>query len=209
MSVQILLRKKSAIVKIAHLLRAGQIVAAPTETAYGLLAKATSVRAVRRVVKIKGREPGKPIALVAADIKMVRHYFRMSKVEQRLAEKFWPGPLTILLKPKKKFPHYVVGQAGLVGVRVPGAQWLRQLITAVKVPLTATSANRSGEAASYTSAAVKKNLAARGLKFLVDGGSLKRRPTSTVIRVRRGNAQIIRRGAVDIFKLKRVINLNI
>ena|SRR3989338_9946303 len=204
----IVLRKNvKAIINLSSLLYQGQVIAAPTETAYGLMADATNRRALAQVVKIKGREPGKPIALVAADEKMVRRYFQMTNTEKRLAKKFWPGPLTLLLRPKQSLPVSVTSPRGLVGVRVPGDSWLRQLITAVNKPLTATSANRAGGPTPYTPAAVKTALARRGLKYLVDAGRLKPRLVSTVIRLAGNEILIIRPGAISESKLRLVYRL--
>jgi len=192
---------------LCRLLRVGEVVAAPTETAYGLLVDATNARAVRQVVKIKGREQGKPIALVASSLRMVKRYFRMTSSELRLANKFWPGPLTLLLKPRRKFPEVIQGSHGLVGVRVPGSVWLRRLVLTANVPLTATSANRAGGVTIYTPTAVRRALGARGLKFIVDGGRLKVRPTSTVARINKDVLEILRPGAVSSERLKRVVKL--
>jgi L-threonylcarbamoyladenylate synthase len=198
-------RSTRHIIELRNQLRKYIVVAAPTETAYGLLADAVSSVAVVRVVKLKGRERGKPIALIAPSLAMVRRYFRLSKAEQRLAKKFWPGPLTLVLKPKKRFPRAVTGAGGYVGVRVPKDAWLRKLVTAFGKPLTATSANRSGKPALYSGSAVQKELGARGLRHLVDAGQLKRRPTSTVVRVRGSHLIVFREGAVPRAKLSRVL----
>ncbi len=200
-------KSTGAISKIGAFLSLGEVVATPTETAYGLLADSTNTKAVARVVKIKGREPGKPIALMAADLKMVCKYFLLASGELRLANKFWPGPLTLLLKPKRKFPAAVVGPGGLIGVRVPGDVWLRTLIIAVGKPLTATSANRAGARTPYSARAVQRALAARGLTHLVDAGRLRLRPTSTVVRVRGQSVAVVRPGAVSERRLQRALGV--
>ncbi len=198
-------RSTHSINELRDQLRNSAVVAAPTETAYGLLADATSERAVRAVVRLKGRSDKKPIALIAADLKMVRRYFRLTSGELRLAKKFWPGPLTLLLKPKRKFPRVIVGPGGYVGVRIPASAWLRKLITAYGKPLTATSANRAGGLTPYSATAVVRQLKPRGLKYLVDGGTLQRRSTSTVALVVGHRLTVLREGAIPRVKLKRVL----
>lgn len=203
----IILRKSAAIIPdLCRFLRAGEVIAAPTETAYGLLAEATNVKAVKQVARIKGREPGKPMALIAADLPMVRRYFLMSKNERLVARKFWPGPLTLLLRPRRQFSSAIQSR-GLVGVRVPGNVWLRRLISAVARPLTATSANPAGGATAYTLSAVRRSLGSGGLKYMVDGGSLPLRATSTVVRVKEGQLEILRPGAISKLKLYKILKL--
>jgi len=194
-----------AILELIPLFHAGQVVAAPTETAYGLLADATNASAVREVVRLKGRSEKKPIALVASDLAMVRRYFRMTKSELRLAKKFWPGPLTLLLKPKKKFPKPIIGAGGRVGIRVPRSVWLRSLLKRYGKPLTATSANRTGGQTPYSAVAVTRQLKSHGLSYLVNSGTLPSRPTSTVVLVSKDKFQLIREGAIPSSKLRRVL----
>lgn len=191
--------------ELRNLLRNSKVVAAPTETAYGLLADATSRRAVSKVVSIKGRELGKPIALVAAGIPMVSKYFKLSAHERLVAKNFWPGALTLLLLPRNKFPSQLKGQDGRIGVRVPKSAWLRKLVGTANMPLTATSANRAGAPTPYSAAAVARQLGARGLKNLVDGGRLRPRPTSTVMRISGRRLIIIRDGAISRARLERVL----
>lgn len=199
-------KSAAAIPNICRLLINGAVVALPTETAYGLAADAFSGRTIGQVIKLKGRERGKPIALMAADLKMVRQHFYLTSNELSLAKKFWPGPLTILLKPKRIFSKDIVSSAGLVGVRVPGDEWLRKLLSAVGRPLTATSANLAGKATPYTVALVKRALSKRGLKYLVNGGSLKHRKVSTVVSLRRGRLEIVRPGAVSAPRLEHMVS---
>lgn len=198
----------SSIAQLASLVRAGAIVAAPTETAYGLLADASNKRAVTAVVRLKGRESNKPIALVASDLRMVQRFFRMTMSDLCLAKKFWPGALTILLVPKRRWPKSVTGAGRRVGVRVPGNAWLRRLIKEAGTPLTATSANRAGGPTPYSAAAVVRQLGKRGLKHLVDGGALHHRSTSTIISLASGHLTVVREGAIIRARLMRVLRSN-
>jgi len=192
-------------VPLRNLLRNGTVVAGPTETAYGLLASAVNKPAVSEVVRLKGRNEHKPIALVAADLRMVQQYFRLSSDELRLAKKFWPGALTLLLKPRRKFPLAVIGISGRVGVRVPGSVWLRKFCAAVGVPLTATSANRAGASTPYSATEVISQLGRRGLRYIIDGGRLLKRPTSTVVLASRGTLTVVRRGMISQQRLHKVM----
>lgn len=190
---------------LIRFIKFGQVVAAPTETAYGLLADALDRRAVKAVVKLKGRNGRKPIALIAGSLAQVERYFHLSQTERQLAHKFWPGALTLLLKPRCKFSRALVGEGGRVGVRVPGVAWLRQLAQSCGRPLTATSANRAGGRTPYSTSAVVRQLSSRGLTHVVDGGVLPRRATSTVALLNRGTLTIVRAGAISEARLKRAL----
>lgn len=189
----------------ATALKAGKVVAAPSETAYGLFADALDANAVLAVAKLKGRRSPKAMPLVACSPDMVRRYFRLGKAEARLARRFWPGPLTLVLPTKGKFPKAVRAHDGTVGVRIPGSAWLRDLVRAVGRPLVATSANLAGGPTPYSAAAVRRTLVRRGLRYLVDGGKLKPRPTSTVAKVEQGRLKVLRDGAVPRRKLERML----
>ncbi len=192
---------KQSITKISKLLNQGAVVAAPTETAFGLLADALNKQAVAQIIKIKGRvkpsEKNKPIALIADNLKMVQKYFKLNKVELGLAKKFWPGALTILLKPKIKFPRSIIGPGNLVGVRVPDQAWLCKLIKMFSRPLTATSANIDSKPTLYNSRAVIRALGKNGLEYVVEG-SLRKSPTSTIVKVVNSEVIILRQGKVKI-----------
>lgn len=197
-------KSAAAIPNICRLLADGAIVALPTETAYGLAADATNNQAIQAVVRIKGRGPNKPIALLAANLSMVKKFFRPTRLEIKLMKKFWPGPLTILLKPKYKFSKYIIGPNKLVGVRVPGDKWLVKLLVNYGKPLTATSANLSGQTTLYAASMVKKSLNKKNLRYLVDAGPLVKKPTSTIVRLKKGKIEIIRPGAIPA---KKIINM--
>lgn len=204
-AVIILSKSSRDIVSLSRLLKSGTVVAAPTETAYGLLADSTNKKAIKGIVRLKGRRENKPVPLVAADLAMVRRYCQMTKNESRLAKKFWPGPLTLVLKAKKKFPCGVVAPDGTVGIRVSGSVWLRKISARLDKPLVATSANKAGGETTYSAQAVKRALSKQGLNYLVDGGALKKRPTSTVVRVQKDQLTIFREGTITRAQLMRVL----
>ncbi|MEK7537971.1 MAG: L-threonylcarbamoyladenylate synthase, partial [Patescibacteria group bacterium] len=141
-----------------HKLCRGEVIAYPTESFYALGADATNPRAIRQLFLVKHRARGNPIALIAADLRQVRKFFYLSAEELRLAKKYWPGALTMLLKPKRQIAVSALlglttpspllprrrGQAK-VGVRVPAHAGARRLAKNAGVPLTATSANISSQ----------------------------------------------------------------
>ena len=135
-------------------LRAGGVVACATETLFGLLANALDETAVERVCALKGRDPGLPIAVLlpdAAALSLIAE--AVPERVQRLAERYWPGPLTLLVPARAGVPSALTKQ-GKIGVRVPGPSPALELVRAFGGPLTATSANRSGQPAATTLAEV-------------------------------------------------------
>jgi len=198
MSVKVLSQSIKHIDDIVALLAVGEVVAAPTETAYGLLADVVNKRAVAKVIKIKGRELQNPLPLVAANLAQVKKYARLNKLELKLANKFWPGPLTLVLKTNYKFPLGIRTKDGTIGIRVPGSRWLRKLLLVYGKPLVATSANLAGQKTLYNPKKVMKHLHDGGLKYIVGQKSLLPKPTSTVARVVNNKIQILRAGAISV-----------
>ncbi|MFH1866960.1 MAG: L-threonylcarbamoyladenylate synthase [Patescibacteria group bacterium] len=181
---------------IAHLRRA-EVIAAPTETAYGLLADATCNRAVKKIFKLKRRTSQKSLALVVTDLTMAKKYGRFSKLALKLAKKYWPGPLTMIVPARGKLATGI-SKNGWVGMRISSYRWLRLLIKTFGKPLTATSANLAGKQNLYSAKKVVRQLARPGLKFIVDSGNLPRRPTSTVVKVDRQKIILLRAGPIKV-----------
>ncbi len=195
-------KKISDIDKLVVLLRVGEVVAAPTETAYGLLALAVAKKAVDKIYKIKGRELAKPCPIIISDLEVAMKYFYFSKVELILAKEFWPGPLTLVLKPRRSiWPKQVVNKQGKIGVRVPGSIWLRKVLSKIGLPLTATSANLAGQPTLFSYQAVVDLLAKKGLKFVVVGPKLKPKLTSTVVEVINNQPVVYRAGTITTKKI--------
>jgi L-threonylcarbamoyladenylate synthase len=180
---------------IAALL-AGELVVYPTETFYAIGADAFSSAALRRLFQAKGREPGRPVGLIAADTAMAFSVAREIPLEaRRLADAFWPGPLTIVMPARDGIADELAGPDG-VGVRVSPNQVARALSAGLGKPITATSANLSG-----TSPASKLDEARAGLgekvKVYLEGGQLTAPAPSTVVAVNSSGWKIVRVGAIS------------
>lgn len=131
---------------IAAALAGGAVAAYPTETYYALGAAAFSKKAVERIYRIKKREAGKALSVIAADLEMVRAIAGPWPPDLvALAGEFWPGPLTVVLPAAPAVPEFLTGPGRTIAVRIPPLYWLRALARALGEPLTATSANLSGE----------------------------------------------------------------
>jgi len=177
-------------------LRAGELVVFPTETFYGIAADPYSSVAMAKLFGIKGRDPNKPIALIAADTHMAFSVAKeISSVARILAEAFWPGPLTIVLPARAGLPHELIGPDGGVGVRVSPHPIAHALSEGLGRAITATSANRSGEAPATTLRAAREALGDE-VKVYLEGGTLHASAPSTVISCNGDGYRIIRAGAI-------------
>jgi L-threonylcarbamoyladenylate synthase len=186
----------AALEEAAAIIRAGGIVAFPTDTLYGIAADPFNAVAVRRVFDTKGRTAERALPLVAADIAQLEIQLGgLPELATRLAARFWPGPLTIVV-PAPETLEAVTAGIGSVGVRVPAHPVARALCRVAGGLLTATSANRSGSPSTADPAVVASTLADH-LDALLDGGVSPGGMPSTVVDVTTGDARLVRAGAVD------------
>ena len=177
-------------------LKAGELVVYPTETFYALGADAFSSTALRRLFRVKGREPGRPVGLIAADTAMAFSVAREIPIDaRRLAGAFWPGPLTIVLPARDGLAPELTGPDG-VGVRVPPNPVARALSAAIGRPITATSANLSGKAPASTLDEARAGLGEK-VKVYLEGGKLAASAPSTVVAVKGSEWKMVRMGAIS------------
>lgn len=182
---------RDAVRTLAH----GGVVVYPTETLYGLGVDASNAAALRRLVALKGREPGKPILVLIGDVTMLAHLAAdVPSAARRLMRRFWPGPLTIVLRARPDVSPVLTGGSGTIGVRLSSHPTARALPQQLGRPITAPSANPSGQAPPRSVEDARRYFGS-AVDCYVDGGELHGVP-STVVDVR-GVAQIIRPGAVS------------
>jgi L-threonylcarbamoyladenylate synthase len=179
----------------AAALRRGGVVAYPTETFYGLGALARDGAAVARIARAKGRPEGKPLPLVAADRAMVDEVAEVGPLAARLADRFWPGPLTLVLPARPGLPGAVTAGTGTVGIRVPGSEVARALSRAAGGPIVSTSANPAGGPPPTRAGDLEPGLRSR-LDAVLDGGAAPGGLPSTVVAVEGGRVRLVRPGAV-------------
>ncbi|MEK7516464.1 MAG: L-threonylcarbamoyladenylate synthase [Patescibacteria group bacterium] len=189
---------KSDIAAAVRILKRGGVIVFPTETAYGLGADATNPRAVSKIFVVKGRSERKPLPLIVASKRMAERFFIFSEAEAALARRHWPGPLTLLLRPRRRFPRGVLGPDGRAAVRVSGSALARALSARLGKPITATSANRSGGKTCYSVSCVRRSLDKVQPEMVLDGGTLSRRKPSTIIRVTKKSVRVLRQGTVRL-----------
>ena len=183
----------------ADQIRSGQVLGMPTDTFYGLAADPFNLRAVERVYEIKSRSRHKPLSLLIEDVEQAEQLAKPLPEEfHALAKKFWPGPLTIIVKAASKLPLKVTAHTGNVALRVPNAKIPLAVVQAAGIPITATSANLSGETECTTAEAVRDQLGVR-VPIIVDGGTSPREIASTIVDLTDEEARwkILREGAIS------------
>ncbi len=185
----------SALVEAAKVVKRGGVIVFPTDTVYGLGCDPFDEPAVERLFRAKGRGD-KPIPVLCSGIRDAAKAVRLGPVGLSLAREFWPGALTIVAPAKAWFPSLVDQGKGEVGVRVPALQACRALIRACGGYISGTSANVSGDASARTASDALRQLNGR-VDLILDGGPL-RGKESTVVRVDRSTASVIRQGTVRV-----------
>ena len=187
----------TALTEAARILRGGGLVAFPTETVYGLAVDATNPKAVERLTEVKGRPPDKPYSLHLYSVSQVRDVVpQVPPLAMRLMERFWPGPLTIVV------PY---GDQNTVGIRIPDHPIAQAFLKACDVPVAAPSANRSGAPPPIDAQQVLEGLGG-AFDCLLDGGPTPHARESTVVEVVDGHLEVRREGAVSREALRAVID---
>jgi L-threonylcarbamoyladenylate synthase len=190
---------------LASRLRAGALVAVPTETVYGLAADATSRQACLRIFAAKGRPRGDPLIVHIASLRDLGLVARANPAALRLAARFWPGPLTIVLPKTDAVPDVATAGLPSVAVRMPAHRLFRRLIRLAGVPLAAPSANPFGYVSPTTAEHVRRGLGARAI-YILDGGPSRIGLESTIIDLRDpGRPALLRPGAVTRAQLSRAL----
>jgi L-threonylcarbamoyladenylate synthase len=187
-------RLAHAIAAAVEALRAGRVVAFPTDTLYGLAVDPRRPDAVERLFVLKGRDARSGVPLVAATLEQAMLVARFTDRERQAAAAFWPGPLTIVAAANSAVTPEALGRQQTVAIRVPAHEIARELAGAFRFPITATSANRSGQPAADSADAVASALP--DVDVLVDGGRAPGGAPSTIISFADARPILLREGAV-------------
>ncbi len=196
-TTQVLPDGDRGIARAAALILAGQPVAVPTETVYGLAADATDGAAMARIYAAKGRPSFNPLILHVLGLAEARALVEVGESAERLAAAFWPGPLTMVLPLRPDAPVSRLASAGLptLAVRAPAHPAMRALLTATGKPLAAPSANASGQLSPTRAAHVARSLGGR-IALVLDGGATSHGLESTIVAVERDRLRLLRPGPV-------------
>lgn len=199
---------EQAIARAGRMLREGELVVFPTETVYGLGGIATSDAAAKAIYEAKGRPSDNPLIIHVASPEDAEPYAVTNDTYYRLAKKFMPGPLTVILPKKDTIPLSVTGGLDSVAVRCPAHTVARALIRAAGVPVAAPSANRSGRPSPTCAAHVIEDLDGR-VAAIIDGGECEVGLESTIVKLEGDKGVLLRPGAITADALSCVCETSI
>jgi L-threonylcarbamoyladenylate synthase len=189
--------------RVVASLNGGNVVAMPTGTFYGLAVDPVNLRAVERIYDLKTRARHKPLSLLIAEVAQANELARhLDSAFDRLAERFWPGPLTLVVKAGSKLPLRVTANTGNLALRVPEAAIPRAVVKRLGLPITATSANLSGLPECTSADGVREQLGSK-IPLIVDGGPTTRSTATTIVDLSGGGNSwmILREGAIPTHEI--------
>ena len=199
----------TSISRAVQILRDGGVIALPTDTLYGISANALDPEAAAKVFSIKGREERSPLPIFVSDSEDLFRYGRdVPDAAVRIAEIFWPGKLTIVVRKSDLIPDVVSGGLDTVGLRIPDHPAPREIVAQLGAPITATSANVSGKPALTSAEDVVAELGSR-LDLVLDGGILAPSAPSTVIDVTADPPRILRQGALSASDIQKLAGIDL
>ena len=195
--------------RLARRLQAGELVAVPTETVYGLAANALDARACRRIFVAKGRPANDPLIVHIHALTQLNEIAQINPAVLKLARAFWPGPLTFVLPKKPIVPDAVSAGLPSVAVRMPSHPLFRRLLRLTEVPLAAPSANRFGYVSPTTAEHVRTGLGDK-ISHILDGGPCAIGLESTIVDLRDPRKpRLLRPGAVTLAELSRTLGIRV
>jgi L-threonylcarbamoyladenylate synthase len=199
MQTRVLPFSDDAIGEAARLILAGELVAVPTETVYGLAADATNAKAVARIYEAKGRPNFNPLIVHVIDLAAAERIGVFADEAHALAERYWPGPITLVVPLRAGAEIASIVTAGLttIGLRVPAHPAMQALLRAARRPLAAPSANVSGSISPTRAEHVVKSLGGR-IPLIIDGGATERGLESTIVAATCGPLRLLRPGPIEI-----------
>ncbi len=199
-------------------LKHGKVVAYPTDTSYGLAIDPTNAAALRKFYKIKQRSSRQPVHIVVASVTQAKKYVQWNRWADKLAEKFWPGQISLVLPLKStisesaKFAKLFSAGTGTLGLRVPKNIIALDIVKALKTPITATSANPSGQSAgghdSYSAGDIVKQFSKLQHKpdIIIDAGTLPKRKPSTLVKIEENRSfEILRAGPITKKQIAKIL----
>jgi len=182
--------------KIAFYLKKDKVGAIPTETFYGLAANPFSERALKKLISFKKRPKNKPILLLISDIEQLYSLVKeIPPVAEKLIEKFWPGPLTIVFPAKENLSSLLTSGTNTIGIRLSSSPIVKKIIEIFGNPVTGTSANISNKPPCKSAQEILEQL--KDLDFILNGGHLETSAPSTIVSVVDNNISLIRIGAIS------------
>ena len=205
MQTEILQPTEKNLLLAGEMIRAGEIVAFPTETVYGLGADGLNLSARQKIYSAKGRPSDKPLTLHVANLNQVESVVKISPLAEKLFKKFCPGPLTIILPKQKNLPDFVTGGGETVGIRFPANKIALDFIKISDRIIAAPSANLSGKNPPKNAQEVFENLQGK-IKIILDGGACEFGISSTIVDITEDFPKILREGSISEKDILAVLN---
>jgi len=198
---------QKAMTAAAKIITGGGLVVYPTETVYGLGANALDGKAVGRVFQAKGRTVDKPLIVLAHDLRQLKKLVdEIPPWARTLMGLFWPDGLTLIMSASPSVPRELLAGGTSIAVRISGHPVVQTLLGAAGVPMTSSSANRSGQPAPTTAADAQRQLGSR-VDLIIDGGTTSGGDPSTILDVRTESVRLIRSGRVSVEEIRKVMPL--
>ena len=188
----------------AKIIKEGGIVIFPTETVYGIGTNGLDKEAIKKLYEVKQRPLNKPISLLVSNIEMVEQVAKnISKLEYKIMQNFFPGPLTIILEKKDIVPDILTANTNTVGIRMPSGEIARKLIEYAGVPIATPSANISGKPSGTNIKDIQKDFDGK-VDCFIDNGESKLGIPSTIVRVINNEVHILRQGSISTEQIKAI-----
>lgn len=189
----------------AKIIRDGGIVIFPTETVYGIGTNGLDEKAIKKIYEVKQRSFNKPISLLVNNIEMVNKIAKnISKLEYKIMESFFPGPLTIILEKRDIIPNILTANTNTVGIRMPSGKIAKKLIEYAGVPIATPSANISGRPSGTNIKDIQKDFEGK-VDYFIDNGESKLGVPSTIVKVINDEVHILREGSISKKQINRII----
>ena len=189
----------------AQIIKKGGIVIFPTETVYGIGTNGLDENAIRKLYEVKQRPLNKPISLLVNNIEMVEKIAKnITELEYKLMERFFPGPLTIILEKRDIIPDILTSNTNTVGIRMPSGEIAKKLIEFAGVPIATSSSNISGKPSGTNITDIKKDFEGK-VDCFIDNGESELGIPSTVIRIIDNIPHILRQGAISEEEIRKII----
>ena len=187
----------STLKKTAAIIKKGGLVILPTDTVYGLVCDATNPAAVRKLFKIKKRPLSQPLSIALSDLSHIYKYVEnLPELAEKIAKKFLPGPLTLVIKKSKLIPNVVTAGRADIGIRIPDSKIVLMLLKLIRRPIVIPSANIHNRTSPTTAQLTLKDLNGK-VDLILDGGKTKHGIESTVVSLTNNEIKILREGAIS------------
>jgi len=191
--------------KALEILKSGGVILHPTETCYGFACDVFSEKAIEKIYEIKGRDAKKPFAILVSDLEMAKEYGVFGEKALKLAEKYWPGALSIVVPRTEKLPEFLNKDEKFVSMRISSDKFSTDLVKNLGRPIVTTSANLAGESVMYEVDMDRFDVPVFGgnkakdlIDLVVDGGKIPENKPSTVVKVDGDEVTVLRQGDVVV-----------